>query len=229
MVCRRSSHWLEPLPPRYSSAAADSPQNSVAFMSSTNLPNSESKPIFSRSRRDWLALTGAACLTAQCGCVPSTGAARVPDLVWGRRGVATDGLLFKPRAMTIDEKDQIYIVDLTGRVQVFDADGKFLRSWKTPLAEQGKPLGLAIGNDGSVIVSDTHYFRVLFYSRDGVLDESRTIDGSERRFAGPVSVRNGYDSSQEWTLFRRALRPKRHDSRVRRSGCFRSSLGKPRE
>ena len=146
-------------------------------MSSTNLPNSESKPIFSRSRRDWLALTGAACLAAQCGCVPSTGAARVPDLVWGRRGVATDGLLFKPRAMTIDEKDQIYIVDLTGRVQVFDADGKFLRSWKTPLAEQGKPLGLAIGNDGSVIVSDTHYFRVLFYSRDGVLDESRTIGG----------------------------------------------------
>ena len=151
-------------------------------MNFTNPSIRDSSQVPIGSRRDWLRTAGAgvglaATLMSVGGCVPSKAAERIPDLVWGRRGVASDGLLFKPRAMTIDEKDQIYIVDLTGRVQVFDADGKFLRSWKTPLTEQGKPLGLAIGNDGGVIVSDTHYFRVLFYSRDGVLDETRTIGG----------------------------------------------------
>ncbi len=111
------------------------------------------------------------------GCVPNQQTGQLPDLVWGRRGVATDGLLFKPRAMTIDELDHIYIVDLTGRVQVFDSDGHFLRNWRTPMQAQGRPLGLAVGLDGGIIVSDTHYFRVLFYSRDGVLDETRTIGG----------------------------------------------------
>ena len=141
-------------------------------------PSQHRTPEAACTRRDWLATVGAAVgLSALAGCVPQTGAARLPDLVWGRRGVASDGLLFKPRAMTINEKDHIYIVDLTGRVQVFDPDGKFLRGWRTPAIEQGKPLGLAMGKDGGVIVSDTHYFRVLFYSRNGELDESRTIGG----------------------------------------------------
>ncbi len=132
------------------------------------------------SRRRFLAhassTLAATVLAGFGGCVPITTAGRLPDLIWGRRGLS-EGRLMKPRAMTIDEKDHIYVVDLTGRIQVFDADGVYLRSWRTPVIVQGKPLGLAIGIDGNVIVADTHYFRVLFYSRDGVLDESRTIGG----------------------------------------------------
>lgn len=120
-----------------------------------------------------LAATGLAGIS---GCVPSVAAGRTPDLLWGRRGLS-DGRLMKPRAVTIDEKDQLYVVDMTGRIQVFDTEGVYLRGWRTPAIEQGKPLGLTIGRDGSVIVADTHYFRVLFYSREGVLDETRTIGG----------------------------------------------------
>lgn len=120
-----------------------------------------------------LAATGLAGIS---GCVPSVAAGRTPDLLWGRRGLS-EGRLMKPRAVTIDEKDQLYVVDMTGRIQVFDSEGVYLRGWRTPAIEQGKPLGLTIGMDGSVIVADTHYFRVLFYSRDGVLDETRTIGG----------------------------------------------------
>ena len=131
-------------------------------------------------RRRFVAHAGATfaatVLTGLGGCVPITTAGRLPDLIWGRQGLS-EGRLMKPRAMTIDEKDHIYVVDLTGRIQVFDADGVYLRGWRTPVIKQGKPLGLAIGIDGNVIVADTHYFRVLFYSRDGVLDESRTIGG----------------------------------------------------
>ncbi|MCC6124974.1 MAG: hypothetical protein IT426_08435 [Pirellulales bacterium] len=95
--------------------------------------------------------------------------------VWGRRGIS-DGRLQKPRAMTIDREDRIYIVDYTARIQVFQTDGTFLRGWSTPIHEAGRPTGISIGNDGNVLVADTHYFRVLIYSPAGKL--LRTIGGT---------------------------------------------------
>ncbi len=102
----------------------------------------------------------------------------VPQLVWGQRGV-TEGKLLKPRGLAIDGSDRIYIVDMTARVQIFDQDGKFLRGFRTPEWAQGKPTGLSIDRDGNVIVPDTHYFRVLFYTPTGELLPSRTIGGTE--------------------------------------------------
>ena len=90
------------------------------------------------------------------------------ELVWGERGVS-QGKLQKPRAMAIDERDEIYIVDMTARIQVFDGDGKFLRGWQTPEHENGRPTGLSIGLDGKVLVADTHYYRMLVYSPQGEL------------------------------------------------------------
>ncbi len=82
------------------------------------------------------------------------------EMVWGRRGVS-NGRFQKPRAMAIDDQDRIYVVDMTARIQVFDAKGKFLYGWQTPEKENGKPTGLSIGSDGNVLVADTHYYRVL--------------------------------------------------------------------
>jgi sugar lactone lactonase YvrE len=133
------------------------------------------------NRRYFLAQTAAAACTAMAvsgmvGCTPPIGSTVAPDLVWGRLGNA-EGRLMRPRAMTMDENDNLYIVDMWGRIQVFDADGKYLRGWRTPEIEHGKPVGMGMANDGSVMVADTHYFRVLFYSRDGMWDQSRTIGG----------------------------------------------------
>jgi sugar lactone lactonase YvrE len=100
-----------------------------------------------------------------------------PDLIWGRVGLA-DGRFQKPRAMAIDRNDQLYIVDKTGRIQVFDTDGNFLRLWNTPAIEMGKPTGLGLHSDGSIMVADTHYFRILFYTPEGELMKERTIGGS---------------------------------------------------
>lgn len=113
------------------------------------------------------------------GCTDRSGSTEgklVPDLVWGRLGLA-DGRFQKPRAMTIDAQDRLFIVDKTGRVQVFDTDGKFLRLWNTPAIEMGKPTGLGINRDGLVMVADTHYFRILFYTPEGTLLEDKTIGG----------------------------------------------------
>ena len=88
------------------------------------------------------------------------------EKIWGRRGIS-DGRLQRPRAIAIDQHDQIYLVDKTARIQVFDTEGNFLRKWRTPAKETGKPTGLSIGIDGSVLVADTHYYQLLVYSPDG--------------------------------------------------------------
>src|SRR5205085_8487111 len=73
------------------------------------------------------------------------------EAVWGRHGISA-GRLQKPRAMAIDDKDQLYIVDMTARIQVFTRDGEFIRGWQTPEHERGRPTGLSIGRDGNVLV-----------------------------------------------------------------------------
>jgi DNA-binding beta-propeller fold protein YncE len=109
------------------------------------------------------------------GCI-SGAASETPEKVWGSRGFG-EGRFQKPRAMAVDKKDQVYVVDMTGRIQVFSPEGEFLRAWRTPQIESGKPCGLSFDHDGTLLVSDTHYFRVLFYSPDGKLLENRTIGG----------------------------------------------------
>jgi DNA-binding beta-propeller fold protein YncE len=113
------------------------------------------------------------------GCVAHTDPA-LPELVWGRRGLA-DGRFIKPRAVAIDQQDQLYIVDTTGRIQVFDGLGNWLRGWVTPQITNGKPTGLAIqnrvGESARLLVADTHYYRMLVYELDGTLVESAQIGG----------------------------------------------------
>ncbi|HEY2841097.1 MAG TPA: hypothetical protein VGJ26_18220, partial [Pirellulales bacterium] len=107
------------------------------------------------------------CLTAT-GCGETGPNIGKLDVVWGRRGIS-DGRLQKPRSIAIDNQDQIYIVDMTARIQVFTPDGEFLRSWQTPVHTNGRPTGLAIDRHGNVVVSDTHYYQVLIYSPEGKL------------------------------------------------------------
>lgn len=130
---------------------------------------------YSRPQR----IVGIACifaLTALCGCDVDLGSTGNVKAAWGRRGIS-DGRLQKPRAMTIDREDRLYIVDMTARIQVFDTEGNFLRGWHTPDHEIGKPTGISIGPDGKVWVADTHYYRVLVYSPKGKL--LQTIGGQK--------------------------------------------------
>jgi sugar lactone lactonase YvrE len=110
------------------------------------------------------------------GCVPQSTTTGLPDLVWGRMGIS-EGRFQKARAVAISPEDELYIVDKMGRIQVFDLNGNYLRGWNTPAIAQGKPTGLGWSNDGLLMVADTHYFRILFYSPQGELKTSRTIGG----------------------------------------------------
>ena len=88
--------------------------------------------------------------------------------MWGERGVS-EGRFEKPRAMAIDEQDHLYIVDMTARIQVFTPEGKFVRFWRTPDHQFGRPTGLTVDAEGQVLVADTHYYQVLIYTKEGQL------------------------------------------------------------
>jgi sugar lactone lactonase YvrE len=128
------------------------------------------------NRREMLLLATAFGATVATGCVPQSQSALEPDLVWGKLGIS-EGRFQKARAMVLSPEQELYIVDKMGRIQVFDLDGVYRRGWTTPAIAQGKPTGLGWSNDGLLMVADTHYFRVLFYSPEGHLDEERTIGG----------------------------------------------------
>jgi DNA-binding beta-propeller fold protein YncE len=128
-------------------------------------------------RRQFGRLVSAGVLATIGGC-SSAAAADQPDKVWGSLG-AGKGQFSKPRAIAIDDKDQLYIVDMTARIQVFDVDGNFLRAWQTPDHVNGRPTGLTCDtHDGNLLVADTHYYRVLTYTPMGELLKDRTLGGT---------------------------------------------------
>ena len=100
------------------------------------------------------------------GCDSSVRSA--PELVWGIHGTKP-GWLQKPRVAAFDERDQLYIADLTDRIQVFDRDGHYLRGWRTPDLNVDGPSGLTVDRLGRLLVADTHFYRVLVYSNTGEL------------------------------------------------------------
>jgi len=72
-----------------------------------------------------------------------------------------------PRAIAADGAGSVFVVDKHGRVQRFDAEGRFETEWTMPLTAEGKPVGLSVHPDGRVFAADTHYHRVCVFDRDG--------------------------------------------------------------
>src|SRR5260370_14396494 len=64
----------------------------------------------------------------------------------GSRGTGV-GELNKPRSVAIDGRDNLYVVDMTGRVQKFTGAGAFLVSWQMPQTDLGKPKGMCRDRD----------------------------------------------------------------------------------
>lgn len=118
-----------------------------------------------------LAMVAVVCtLLAPAGCRRPGESSGEVDKMWGRLGLE-DGKFQKPRAACIDDQGRIYIVDMTARIQVFDEEGNFIRSWSSPDHAVGRPSGLSIDGKGRLLVSDTHYYQVLIYSPEGELLE----------------------------------------------------------
>lgn len=91
-------------------------------------------------------------------------------LTWGGPG-RIDGRFVKPRGITLSD-DRLYIIDRSGRLQVFDLSGEHLTSWTLPLANRGYPIGLCGRADGAIAVAVTHDSCVKVFSTEGELLET---------------------------------------------------------
>ena len=115
------------------------------------------------TRRSFLTGCAAAAIT---GCVGPP--ERKTDVfAWGRQGTR-DGDFMHPRAIGIRD-GRVYVVDKTGRVQVFTHEGEFLHLWSMPEHENGTPTCVSFTKDGRVLIPDTHYSRIAEYTPDGEL------------------------------------------------------------
>ncbi|HQE91463.1 MAG TPA: TIGR03663 family protein [Anaerolineae bacterium] len=97
---------------------------------------------------------------------------------WGTLAQATVGdaagysRFYGPRGIAIGPTGMVYVTD-TGnkRVQVFDADGNFLREFGgggTWAGQMDEPVGIAVDATGTVFVADTWNRRVQVFSGDAI-------------------------------------------------------------
>lgn len=121
-----------------------------------------------------VALTGLAVLVLGPGCVPETSpnAAALDSRLFerveviGGRGTGP-GFFNKPRSVAVDDEDNLYVVDMTGRVQRFDPDGRWVQSWQMPETTRGKAKGMDAVPGTGVVVVEPHYHRVNQFAADG--------------------------------------------------------------
>jgi ABC-type Fe3+ transport system permease subunit/DNA-binding beta-propeller fold protein YncE len=97
--------------------------------------------------------------------------------VLGTRGAGL-GEFNKPRSVALDRDDNLFVVDMTGRVQKFSSNGVFLFSWQMPQTDKGKPKGMCTDAEGNIIVIEPHYSRVNHFSPDGKLVVQWGNDGT---------------------------------------------------
>ncbi|HZV35725.1 MAG TPA: 6-bladed beta-propeller [Verrucomicrobiae bacterium] len=86
----------------------------------------------------------------------------------GTRGVGV-GEFNKPRGITFDHDGNVYVVDVTGRVQKFTPDGKFILLWQMPQSMMEGPKALGCDKDGNIVVVEQHFQRLDICSTTGKL------------------------------------------------------------
>ncbi|MFC1736807.1 twin-arginine translocation signal domain-containing protein [Candidatus Hydrogenedentota bacterium] len=143
------------------------------------------------NRRKFLKL---AAIAGCVGCGSAKSVAKHGFAVWGGPGIRK-GFFRRPRAIEVNG-DEVYVIDTTGRVQVFSMDGVHLRQWTVPEVDNGTPTGISFGVEGRVLIPDTHYGRILEYSLTGDLLETWGSYGTgEEQFIYATGIRQMADGT----------------------------------
>jgi sugar lactone lactonase YvrE len=87
--------------------------------------------------------------------------------------LTSPGDFSKPTNVAVDQDGNLYVADTwNDRVEIFDADGNFIRAWGKPGDGPGyfaRPKGIAIDSDGHVWVADSVQDRVQVFTPEGRL------------------------------------------------------------
>ena len=170
-----------------------SPAEEVAHASARSV----SLPRADRSSRMILLSSGVLPLIVLlAGCSPATSSNEAPVesklfsrvKVIGARGAGL-GEFNKPRSVAVDARDNLYAVDMTGRVQKFSPEGIFLSFWQMPQTDKGKPKGMCRDEKGNIVVLEPHYSRVNYFTPGGKLADQWGAHGTNAgQLAFPRSV-----------------------------------------
>lgn len=111
----------------------------------------------------------------------------------GKKHTLTDpGAFAMPTNVAVDADKNLYVADTyNNRIEVFDADGNFIRTWGRAGDIPGRfmrPKGIAIDVDGHVWVADGMQDRVQCFTQDGIL---LLALGSHGQFAGSFQALAG--------------------------------------
>jgi sugar lactone lactonase YvrE len=87
--------------------------------------------------------------------------------------LTTEGNFGGPFGAAVDKDGNLYVTDmLNNRIEVFDADGSFIRTWgqigDAP-GQFGRPKGIAVDSDGHIWVVDQALDRVTIFGNKGEL------------------------------------------------------------
>lgn len=89
----------------------------------------------------------------------------------GKHELTTSGDFSRPTNAAVDDDGNLYVSDtFNDRVEIFDADGKFIREFGKPGDGPGyfaRPKGIAIDRDGHIWVADAVQDRVQVFTPEG--------------------------------------------------------------
>jgi ABC-type glutathione transport system ATPase component/DNA-binding beta-propeller fold protein YncE len=104
--------------------------------------------------------------------------------------IPSDGpRLPQPRSVAIAPNGDVVALDRVNRVLIFDENGAVKRWWRMPDVEKGRPEGVTVLRDGSIVVCDTHYSRVMTFDAQGKLLRSFGSEGTlNGQFIYPVGI-----------------------------------------
>ena len=110
----------------------------------------------------------AAVVFSGCGGAGGGQSERPPGLVrmWGAPG-RIDGCFVKPRVIDVLPDGRVVVIDRSGRVQLFTAEGEFSGKFQLEDVEEGYPTGMDVGPGGNLWIAETHAFRVGVYTPEG--------------------------------------------------------------
>jgi len=121
--------------------------------------------------------------------------------------LTTPGDFAQPTNVAVDQDGNLYVSDtLNDRVEIFDAEGNFIRTFGKPGDGPGyfaRPKGIAIDGDGHVWVADGVQNRVQVFTPEGQLliwmGEAGTLPGQFSALTGlTIDVNNRVFTSEQY-------------------------------